>query len=95
MTLFSNTRILIDAMVGHGVRRLVAITGVGAGETKGHGGFLYDCILYPLFTKRVYTDEGRQDELIRASPLDWVIVRPAPFWEVWLGELQALTVWPT
>ena len=42
-TLFSeSTRILIDAMERSRVKRLVCITGVGAGETKGHGGFLYD-----------------------------------------------------
>ena len=36
-----------------GVRGLICVTGVGAGETKGHGGFLYDRILYPLFTKGI------------------------------------------
>lgn len=81
-TLFSDsTQILLPAMARHGVRRLVAITGVGAGETKGHGGFLYDRILYPLFTRRIYDDKDRQEELIRDSTLDWTIVRPAPFRE--------------
>jgi putative NADH-flavin reductase len=79
-TLFSvSTDILVKAMTRHGVRRLVAITGVGAGDTKGHGGFLYDRVLYPLFTRGIYEDKDRQEELIRASALDWVIVRPAPF----------------
>ena len=56
-TLFSaSTRILIDAMERNRVKRPVCITGVGAGETKGHGGFLYDRILFPLVTKRVYED---------------------------------------
>jgi len=42
-TFFSDsTRILLEAMARSGVRRLVAITGVGAGETRGHGGFWYD-----------------------------------------------------
>src|SRR4051812_35261848 len=51
-TLFSeSTRILLDAMGREGVRRLVCVTGVGAGDTKGHGGFLYDRIFFPLFTK--------------------------------------------
>ena len=79
-TLFSeSTRILLDQMQRHGVRRLLCVTGVGAGETRGHGGFLYDRIVFPLFTKAIYADKDRQEALIRASATDWTIVRPAPF----------------
>jgi putative NADH-flavin reductase len=79
-SLFSDvTRKLIAAMAAEGVKRLVAITGVGAGETRGHGGFLYDRLIYPLFTRPFYEDKDRQERLIRDSPLDWVVVRPAPF----------------
>lgn len=79
-TLFSeSTRILVAAMHQHGVRRLIAITGVGAGETRGHGGFLYDHIIYPLFTKNQYLDKEVQEAIIRNTDLDWTIVRPAPF----------------
>ena len=79
-TLFSeSTRVLLTAMTQCGIRRLICVTGVGAGETKGHGGFLYDQILYPLFTKGIYADKDRQETLIRASQTDWTIVRPAPF----------------
>jgi putative NADH-flavin reductase len=79
-TLFTDsTRILLAAMSHHSVRRLICVTGVGAGETKGHGGFLYDRILYPLFTKGIYSDKDGQEALIRESGTDWTIVRPAPF----------------
>lgn len=79
-TLFSDsTRILIAAMERHGVRRLVAITGVGAGDSRGHGGFLYDRVFFPLLLVRVYADKDRQEALIRQSGLDWVILRPAIF----------------
>ena len=38
-TLFSrSTRILVDAMKAAGVKRLVAVTGLGAGDSRGHGG---------------------------------------------------------
>ena len=78
--LFSKvTKRLIAAMQLCGVPRLIAITGVGAGETRGHGGFVYDRIIYPLFTKNRYRDKEIQEELIAASNLDWIIVRPAPF----------------
>jgi putative NADH-flavin reductase len=92
-TLFSeSTGILIDAMERHRVKRLVCITGVGAGETKGHGGFLYDRILLPLITKRVYQDKDVQEAIIQKSSLDWVIVRPAMFREgTPSGKLEAVT----
>jgi hypothetical protein len=64
-------------MEKHGVRRLVCITGIGTGDSKGHVGFLYDRIILPFVVKNVYEDKDRQEEAIRQSDLDWVIVRPA------------------
>ena len=70
------TRALVDTMKEKGVRRLVAITGIGAGETRGHGGPLYDWVIFPLMLKRVYDDKDVQEQIIRRSGLDWTIVRP-------------------
>lgn len=79
-TLFStSTRILLEAMKSSRVRRLLCVTGVGAGDTKGHGGFLYDRILFPLFTQGIYADKDRQEALIRDSGTAWTLVRPASF----------------
>jgi uncharacterized protein YbjT (DUF2867 family) len=76
-TLFSSaTRVLVDAMRAQGVRRLVAVTGLGAGDSRGRGGLLYDAIAFPLVLKRVYDDKDVQEQMIRASGLDWTIVRP-------------------
>lgn len=75
--LSSATRALIEAMKAEDVKRLVAITGMGAGDSKGHGGFLFDTLIYPLLLRHVYADKNRQEDLIRASGLDWVLVRPA------------------
>lgn len=81
-TVFSDsTKVLLEVMKTNGIKRLVAITGIGAGDSKGHGGFVYDNIVYPLFTKPLYEDKTRQEELIKASGLDWVIVRPVSFVE--------------
>ena len=66
-------------MRASGIRRLVAITGVGAGETRGRGGIFYDWFVFPLFTRNRYKDKERQEALIETSGLDWVIVQPAPF----------------
>jgi putative NADH-flavin reductase len=60
-TLFSaSTANLVDAMKKHGVRRLVCLTGVGAGDSKGHVGFLYDRIFLPLVLRNQYEDKERQ-----------------------------------
>lgn len=78
VTVFSEgTRNVLAAMRRHGVRRLVAVTGIGAGDSKGHGGFFYDRLFNPLLLKTIYEDKDRQEALIRASGLDWTIVRPA------------------
>ena len=77
VTLLSTaTRALVAAMTRSGVRRLVCITGMGAGDSRGHGGFLYDRLILPLLLRNVYKDKERQEDAIRASSLDWIIVRP-------------------
>jgi putative NADH-flavin reductase len=76
-TLFSQaTRILIEAMRESGVRRLLAVTGLGAGDSRGHGGFLYDALVFPLVLKRIYDDKDVQEQMIKASGLEWTIARP-------------------
>ncbi len=71
------TRNLLQAMKRFGVKRFICVTGIGAGDSKGHGGFLYDRIFRPLVLRTIYQDKDRQEEIIKASDVDWVIVRPA------------------
>lgn len=76
-TLFSRaTRILVEAMQASGPKRLITVTGLGAGDSRGHGGILYDAVVFPLILKRVYDDKDVQEQIIRSSGLDWTIVRP-------------------
>jgi nucleoside-diphosphate-sugar epimerase len=70
--LFSEaTRILVDAMEAKGVKRLISVTGLGAGDSRGHGGLLYDAALW-LFLGRVYADKDAQgvDHTPEPSRLD-------------------------
>jgi len=77
VTLFSEgTRHLLDAMHKHAVRRMVCITGIGAGDSRGHGGFFYDRVIAPTLLRTIYEDKDRQEELLRLSDTDWIIVRP-------------------
>lgn len=71
------TQALVAAMKAEHVSRLVAITGIGAGDSRGHGGFLYDRLILPLLLRNVYADKDRQEAIVRDSGLDWVLVRPS------------------
>jgi putative NADH-flavin reductase len=77
VTIFSEgTEHLLRAMKDANVSRLICVTGIGAGDSRGHGGFFYDRIINPILLRTIYEDKDRQEELIRASDLDWTIVRP-------------------
>lgn len=71
------TRALFSAMKAEQVSRFVALTGIGAGDSAGHGGFLFDKLIFPLLLRKVYADKNRQETIIRDSGLDWTIVRPS------------------
>lgn len=74
--LFSKaTRVLVEAMQAHGVSRLVALTGFGAGDSRNQGGCLYD-LGFNAILGRVYDDKNVQEHLIRSSDLAWTIARP-------------------
>ena len=75
--LFSGaSRVLVEAMRIARVRRLIAVTGLEAGDSRGTAGFLHARILFPLILQRIYDDKSAQEEIIRSSGLDWTIVRP-------------------
>lgn len=75
--LFSDTaKCVIAAMKKSTTRRLIALTGIGAGDSKQAEGPLFSRIMKPIFLKQVYADKDREEQIIRESDLDWVIVRP-------------------
>lgn len=55
---------------------LIVVTGIGAGESRGHGGFFYDRVLRPLFLRQMYEDKERQEKIIRERIARWIVVRP-------------------
>jgi putative NADH-flavin reductase len=74
--LFSEaTRILVPAMKEAGVRRLICLTGFGAGDSRNRGNIFYN-IAFNMFLGRAYDDKNIQERIIKESPLEWVIVRP-------------------
>ncbi len=78
VTLFSEgTANVLSGMKKAGVKRLLAVTGIGAGDSKGHGGFFFEKLTLAALLRHVYDDKNRQEALIMASTCDWTIVRPA------------------
>ena len=74
--LFSDaTNVLVPAMEKAGVRRLVAVTGFGAGDSSEAMGFLQR-LPFRLAMGRAYDDKDAQEMRIRRSELDWTLVRP-------------------
>jgi putative NADH-flavin reductase len=78
VTLLSTaTHALVGAMKSEQVSRLVCVTGMGAGDSAGHGGFFFDNLIFPILLRKVYVDKNRQESIVRNSGLDWVLVRPS------------------
>lgn len=76
ITLFSeSTAVLLPAMKGAGVTRLVALTGFGAGDSKAAVAMLQRPG-FNLLLGEAYGDKSEQERLIKASELDWTIARP-------------------
>lgn len=75
--LFSQAQVALSrAMDNAGLKRAVLVTGLGAGDSRGHQGWLYDNVVFPLFLARSYADKDRAEAILRKSDLNWTIVRP-------------------
>lgn len=70
------TRNILAAMEEAGVGRLVCETTAGLGDSRERVGFVFRRIIVPLTLKHVFADKEVQEDLIRRSKVDWVIVRP-------------------
>ncbi|WP_311273813.1 SDR family NAD(P)-dependent oxidoreductase [Methylobacterium sp. WCS2018Hpa-22] len=76
VTLFSAaTNVLVPAMEKAGVRRILAVTGFGTGDSRDAIGLLQR-IPFRLVFGRAYDDKDAQEMRIRRSGLDWTFVRP-------------------
>ncbi|WP_322761201.1 NAD(P)-dependent oxidoreductase [Frankia sp. Cr2] len=75
-------RTIAAAMATHGIKRL-AVVSSSATEPHYHadGGFLMNRVMQPLLTatigKTTYADMRLMEELVRASDLEWTIMRPS------------------
>jgi len=71
----SSTRALIPVMQNKGVKRLICLTGFGAGDSNSAVS-CFERVPFNLLLGRAYDDKSRQEELITRSNLIWTIARP-------------------
>ena len=74
--LSQGTRNILRAMETHDVRRLVCETSLGIGNSAGRMGLYYTFFVIPVILPFYFWDKTRQERLIAATKMDWVIVRP-------------------
>ena len=69
------TRQILAAMTGQGIRRLLVVTSLGVGDSKDQVPLAFK-LLMKAALRKVMEDKERQETLVRASGLDWTIIRP-------------------
>lgn len=69
------THVLIAAMKEKGIKRLICVTGFGAGDSGASIAFLQR-VPFKIVFGHAYEDKSRQENLIKESGLDWTIARP-------------------
>ncbi len=69
------TEKIVAAMKRQGVKRILAISTMGAGDSAKHIGFIMRTLLRTVLRKQVLDHEG-QEALLRNSGLEWTVVRP-------------------
>lgn len=72
----AGTKVIIDAMKNTGVKRLICLSTIGAGDSYQSLNFLWKYIMFGLLLKKVLPDHNLQEQFIRQSSLDYTIVRP-------------------
>lgn len=77
--LFSDaTRVLVAAMAARGVKRLICVTGFGAGDSRDSISVLQWLPFHAVFGR--LRGQGIQEQLIKETMLDWTIVRAPACW---------------
>jgi putative NADH-flavin reductase len=73
------TRLIIRAMEQASVRRLICQTTIGVGESWENLNFFWKYPMFGLLLRQAYADHVKQEEFVKQSHLDWIIVRPGEF----------------
>ena len=76
-TMFSRgTTSVLAAMRAANVRRVVVLSANGVGDSRAQFPWILRALVLDLILKPAFVDHDRQEEIIRASALDWTLVSP-------------------
>jgi len=67
---------IVTAPSQAGVRRLIHVSSFGVGDSRAQMGWVARQIVVPLFLRKALDEKEIEEGIIRASDLDWIIVRP-------------------
>lgn len=70
---------VIRGMQAHGVDRLICQSTLGAHESWGNLNFFWKRIMFGMLIRPIFKDHELQESMVRASGLNWTIVRPGAF----------------
>jgi len=65
----------IVSMQRHGVRRVVAMSTFGAGETRARLGWLVRHVVFGVVLRSEVADKEAMEDMLESSGLDWTVVR--------------------
>jgi putative NADH-flavin reductase len=90
---------VVEAMKKTGVTRLVWLSAGGVGDSAPQliaASFVFGRIIMPLFLKKPYANHGRAEETLRASGLEWTVIRPVQLVDAPTGgKPSAVAIGPT
>ena len=72
----SAAKAILEVMEQTGVKRLVVISVMGAGESKDQAGFFYEHVLMPTFLRGAMKDKNAMEGEVSRSNVAWTLVRP-------------------
>ncbi len=73
------TRNIVKAMQARGLRRLICLSTLGAGDSRPLLTAFWKYLMFGLLLRKAYADHQEQEAIVTASGLDWTLVRPAAF----------------
>lgn len=73
----NGTKNIIRAMEKTGVKRFICQSSAGVGDSSDTLPILMKYLIVPFLLRRAFTDHEIQENYIKESQLDWIIVRPA------------------
>ncbi len=75
----AGTRSVVQSMQKSDVRRLICLSTLGVGDSRGNLNFLWKYVMFGMLLRAAYADHVSQEEHVIHSGLNWTIVRPAAF----------------